>query len=534
MLNRYALFQNRTMRSADLILYNAKVYTLTPKKPQAQAVAIKSGKIVDVGSNTQILKLKASKASTVDLKGRTVVPGFVDCHMHMRSYAKTLEQVELRDVISIRQLQDKLRRAATKNPANAWITARGFDEEKFSEKRLPSRFDLDKAVSDHPILITRVCGHLSVANTKALELANITRTGGLSSDGVVEKDPRTGKPTGILLENAQDLVARCIPKLDEKELLRIFEKACRKAVKKGLTTVHSIINDALDVSILCELYRQNKLKLRVRLIVPVDYLEEVDKMVAFKNDRIRLGGIKIFADGSLGAHTAALRNPYTDDKTTEGILVYPNRELERILFKVNEKGHQIAVHAIGDKAIERVLDAFEKILRISGRKNHRHRIEHASVLNEKLIRQMKKLGIIASVQPHFIVSDFWIIRRLGVRRARWTYALKSLIRNGVVVCGGSDCPIEPIDPLLGIWAATTRKSFPQEKLTIEEAIEMYTKNAAFASSEENVKGTIERGKLADLTILSQDPYTIRANCIRKTKVDMTIVDGEIVYVRRRR
>lgn len=520
------------MPKADLILYDAKVYTLNRKKPKAQAIAIKGDKIVAVGSNAQILKLKAAKTDVIDLKGKTVLPGFVDCHIHMRSYAKTLEQVELRDVTSVKQLQQRFRRVAARKPTDAWITARGFDEEKFKEKRLPTRLDLDTAVSDHPVLITRVCGHLSVANTKALEMVGITRNTSLAERGIIAKDQKTGELTGVLVEDAQNLVTRVIPKPDDEEMLRIYEKAFGKAAEKGLTAVHFIINDPKDVSTLGKLSRQNKLKLRVRLMVPVEYLNEVDEFTAIENGKIRMGSIKIFADGSLGARTAALHKPYADDKTTMGVLIYSQKKLEKLLLRVHEKGYQLAVHAIGDKAIESVLNALEKALSQKPRKGHRHRIEHASVLNKKLVIRMKKLGIIASVQPHFIVSDFWAVKRLGRRRARWTYALKSLVENDVVTCGGSDCPIEPIDPLLGIWAAVTRKDFTQEKLSVDEAIRMYTKNAAFASHEETVKGVIECGKLADLTVLTQDPYKIKKDNIRDIRVDMTIVDGEIIYARR--
>ena len=219
------------MPTPDLILYNAKVYALSQKMPEAQAIAIKSNKIAAVGSNAQILKLKTQKTLALDLNGKTVLPGFIDCHVHMRSYAKTLNQVEVRDVTSIRQLQQKLRQACEKKPTHSWITAQGFDEEKFREKRLPTRFDIDKAVIDRPVFITRVCGHLSVANTKALRLACITGKTAVE-DGIIEKDPKNGEPTGVLLENAQNLVATIIPEPDEKELLRIYERACEKAVER--------------------------------------------------------------------------------------------------------------------------------------------------------------------------------------------------------------------------------------------------------------------------------------------------------------
>jgi len=520
------------MPNADLILYNAKVYTLNRKEPRAQAVAVKGKKIFAVGSNAKILRLKALKTKVINLKGKTVLPGFVDCHVHIRSYAKTLEQPELRDLTSIKQLQKRLRQAATGKPPNAWITARGFDEEKFKEKRLPTRFDLDEAVSGNPVFITRVDGHLSVANTKALEIAGITKETQFTQGGAIEKDSDTGDPTGVLTENAYDLVQGVIPKPDEKELLRIYEKACRKVVEKGLTAVHFIITDAEDVRILQKLRKQNRLKPRIYLMIPVEHLDRLGELVFTEDDKTKVGSIKIYTDGSLGAHTAALKKPYMDDKTTKGILIYPQQKLEKIIESVHEKGLQLAVHAIGDEAMEATLDAIEKALRKNPKKDHRHRIEHASVLSYRLIRRMKKLGVIASVQPHFVISDFWVTKRLGKQRARWTYPFKSLIKSGVTACGGSDCPIEPIDPLLGIWAAVARKTFAEESLSVDEAIRLYTANAAYVSREENAKGSIEKGKFADMTVLSQDPYNIDADNIRGTKVDMTIVDGEIVYARR--
>jgi len=524
------------MSHADLIFYNANIHTMNEKKPKAQAIAIKNNKVAAVGSNVEILKLKTSRTRVMDLKDKTVLPGFVDCHVHMWSYARTLEQIGLRDVVSIKQLQQKLEQAAARKPLNAWVVARGFDQEKFREKRVPNRFDLDRAVPDHPVLITRVCGHLSVANSKALELANITKHTKLVKSGKIDRDPKTGEPTGVLFENAIALVARVVPKRDEKELLRIYSQACKKATEKGLTDVHCIIENLTDARLIKELRSQNRLKIRIHIIVPMEYFDDlVESGISthLTDARTKIGCIKIYMDGSLGAHTAALCEPYADDKTTKGILTYSPDKLEKLLEKVHETGFQLAIHAIGDRAIETVLDSFEKVLRENPKKNHRHRVEHASVLNEKLIQRMQKLGVIASVQPHFVFSDFWATERLGKRRARWAYPFKSLISSGIVVCAGSDCPIEPIDPLLGAWAAVARKTFPQEKLSVDEAIRMYTINAAFASHEETIKGTVEPGKLADLTVLSQDPYDIKPDSIRNINVEMTIIDGEIVYTRKR-
>lgn len=520
------------MSTADLILFNANIHTMNPKKPKAQALIIKNKKITDVGTNVEILKRKTKKTKTIDLMGKTVLPGFVDCHVHLRSYAKTLEQIGLRGVVSIRQLQQKLKEAAAQKPPNSWVVARGFDQERFKEKTFPTRFDLDKAVPDRPVLITRVCGHLSVANSKALEVANITKDTRLLESGKIEKDPETGEPTGVLLENAQNLVTNAMPRLDDEEMLRIYGQVCKKVAEKGLTDVHCIIDDLRDIQVIRELRKRNKLPIRIHMIIDAGCLDEFATSTFPKDDKIKIGDVKVFADGSLGARTAALQEPYMDDKTTKGILIYSPKKLEKLLTKVHEAGFQLAIHAIGDKAVETVLDALEKTLKKKPKKDHRHRIEHASVLNKKLIQRMRKLGVIASVQPHFVVSDFWTIKRLGKRRARWAYPFKSLVKCGIVACGGSDCPIEPIDPLLGVWTAVTRRMFPQERLSVDEAIRMYTCNAAFASGEETIKGTIESGKLADLTVLSQDPYNIEPDDIRSINVAMTIVDGGIVYARK--
>jgi len=263
----------------------------------------------------------------------------------------------------------------------------------------------------------------------------------------------------------------------------------------------------------------------------LDELVDLGLATGFGNDMVRIGFIKIFADGSLGARTAALKQPYSDKPETSGMILCVQKKLNKLVLKAHKAGLQLGVHAIGDHAVETTLKAFVKALREFPRENHRHRIEHCSVLNPKLIRQMKRLGLVASVQPHFVVSDFWVVERVGNARARWVYPFKTLIHEGLVVVSGSDCPVEPISPLLGVWAAVARKGFAEESLTLEEALKTYTLNAAYASFDENRKGTIEVGKLADLTVLTDDLVNVPVGEIRKAAAEITIVDGKIVYAK---
>jgi hypothetical protein len=303
-------------------------------------------------------------------------------------------------------------------------------------------------------------------------------------------------------------------------------------VEAGLTGVHWIVSSPTEIRVIQKLRAQNRLPLRVYILIPVELVDHLIRLglsTGFGDDTVKIGSVKIFADGSLGANTAALYESYSDDPSTRGMLLYSEEELEELITKTHKASLQLAVHAIGDRAIDMVLTALETTLQKIPREDHRHRIEHTSVLSEKLIRRMKELGVIASVQPHFVVSDFWVSDRLGLKRARWTYPFKTLIQEGITIAGGSDCPVEPISPLLGIWAAVSRESFPVEQISVEEALRMYTLNAAFFSFEEDVKGSIEVGKLTDLVVLSHDPRRVPPDKIKDIEVEMTFVGGRMVY-----
>jgi len=516
----------------DLALVNGNIIAINPSRPQAQAVAIKNNRIVKVGTNREIKTLIKKSTKVVDLNGKTVVPGLIDTHVHMASFGKTLTETNLRGVRSIKEMQYKLKNRVEKTEEEEWILGRGWDQDRLKEKRYPSRWDLDKVSPNNPVVLTRVCGHVCVVNSRALKKAGITAETTSPPAGRIDKDAKTGEPTGILRENAMDLVHRIIPEPSEHQLMKACRLACQKAVEAGLTSVHWIIKSEAEIRTIQKLRAQKKLPLRVYLLTPVelfDHLVGLGLSTGFGDDMVRIGGVKIFADGSLGARTAALHKSYSDDSSTRGMMIHSKEKLEELILKTHKAGLQLAVHAIGDRAIDAVLTALEKALEIQPRKDHRHRIEHASVLNKKLIKRMKKSGVIAPVQPHFVVSDFWVADRLGPKRARWAYPFKTLIQEGVQIAGGSDCPVEPINPLLGIWAAVSRKSFPEEQISVYEALRMYTIDAAFGSFEEDVKGSIEVGKLADLVVLSDDPRSVPPDEIKDVEVEMTFVSGRMVY-----
>jgi predicted amidohydrolase YtcJ len=521
------------MLNATLEILNANVITLNYEQPRVEAVAVQNGKIIAVGSNQEIRKYIDKETKVIDAKNKTVVPGFVDCHVHMTGFGWSLQTLDLRNVKSIKEMQQKLQEHAEKNPEKGWILGGRWDQEKFAEKRFPTRWDLDKAFADRPVFLVRVCGHLAVVNSKALQQAGITEKT-VVEGGEIDLDKATGEPNGIVRENALEIVRKAIPRPSPKELEKVCLIACKKAVETGLTGVHWIVDSADEICVIQKLYSEGKLPLRVYLGIPVDLLDELVDLglgTGFGNDMFKVGFVKIFADGSLGARTAALKQPYFDKPETSGMLTCTQTKLNRFVLKAHKAGLQLGVHAIGDRAIEAVLRAYSKTLKEFPRENHRHRIEHCSVLNPKLIKRMKRLGLIASVQPHFVVSDFWVVERVGKDRARWVYPFKTLMREGLVVVSGSDCPVEPINPILGVWAAVARKSFAEESLTVEEALRTYTLNASYASYDENKKGTIEVGKFADLTILSGDLDTVSPERIKDIVVEMVLVNGEMVYAK---
>ena len=520
---------------ADLALIDGNVITLNSFQPSAEAIAITKAKIVKVGTTKEINSWIGKDTKIFDLQGRTVIPGLIDSHIHVSDFGKVLTWIDLKSVNSIKELKRSLRERAQNIPKGRWIIGNGWDQTRFVEKRYPHFQDLDEVSPDNPVVLYHQCGRVCVVNSKALELAGVTNETMSPSGGTIEKDTETGEPTGILRENATDLVWKKIPEPSEEELIESASLACEKIVEAGVTSIDWIISSSTEISIIQRLRLENKLPLRVHIIAPANILDQLDtlgSLLDVGDNATRTLAVMVFVDGSLAARTAALSEPYIDELATKGQLLYSQEELDILVAKAHKAKFRLVMHAMGDQAVDTALTAIEKALMETPRKDHRYRIEHASVLNKELIQRIKELGMIVSIQPKCVISEFSVwsaVERLGPKRARWLYPLKTMINEGIRVIGGSDCPMESLSPLLGIQAAVTRQFFSEEQITVDDALRMYTVNAAYASSEDAVKGSIEEGKLADLTVLSGDLRTTPPSKIGGVKVSMTLVGGKVVY-----
>ena len=520
---------------ADLVLLGGNVLTMNPSQSCAEAIAIKSDRIVKVGTNEAISRCIGKKTKVISLNGKTVTPGFIDTHIHVLDFGRFLAWVDLRDAKSIKEMQSSLRERVQKGPIGKWIIGHGWDHNCFAEKRLPTRFDLDVVSPANPVIFYHQSGQVCVVNSKALELAGVTKQTSAPPGGTIDKDGKKGEPTGVLRDAATDLVWKIIPEHNEKEHMEAAGFACEKIVEAGVTSVHWIVLSSIEVSIIQRLRKENKLPLRVYVIVPMNLFDNLIGLglrESLEDDMLRIGGVQVFADGYLAARTAALLQPYSDDPSTSGTLLCTQEEMKASAAKILEADFQLVIHAMGDKAIDVALATIEDATIESQAKDFPVRLEQAAVLNEELLRRMKKQKVIVSVQPRVVAAEFSVwsaADHLGPKRAKWLYPVKTLLKEGIRVIGGSDCPMEPLSPLLGVQTAVIRDFFPEERITVDEALRMYTVDAAYSSGEERIKGSIETGKLADLTILSHDPRIVSPNEIKNITVEMTIVGGTVIY-----
>lgn len=529
--------------ASTLCLVNGNIITMNPNNPKVEAVVIWEEMIIGVGTNEEIKTFCDETTKIIDLEGKTVLPGFIDCHIHLLSRGTLLKQLDLRDAKSIDEIKDRIREEASEKPPGTWIVGQRWDDNTFlTERRFPTRWDLDEVAPNHPVILIRVCGHITVANSKAMELENVTSQTESPPGGQIDKDPETNEPTGVLRESAGDLISQYNSFTDE-EYLEALKAACELAVSKGITSIHCLPSTSKALSSELKFFQtllmRDELPLRVYLMIQeplLNNLVDLGFSTGFGNSKLRIGGIKVLLDGCFGGRTAAMLSSYIDDPENDGILIYTADQLHEIIKTAHNAGFQLGIHCIGDRAAQIALDTIEDVLKENPRENSRHRLEHASCLNPELIQRMRKLGVVGAVQPPFIVADGdWITDRLGEERTRYVYPFKTMLNEGVKLAAGSDCPVINLDPLPGIQDAVLRVTadgnvfVPEERVSIEEAIRMYTLDAAYGSFEEHIKGSIEPGKLADIVILSKSPLDVPKSQIGEINVEMTIVGGKVVY-----
>ena len=512
---------------ADLVLIHGNVLTMNPTQPRAEALAVTKDRIVKVGSEDEITQLIGGNTRVLDLKGKTVVPGFIDTHIHVADFGRTLAWIGLKQAISIRALQALVREKTEKTAKGKWVLGSAWNQENFAEKRYPTRQDLDAAAPDNPVILYHQLGRTCVANSMALKLAGVTKETVAPKDGVIEKNPETQELTGILQGNATDLVWNAVPAPTEQETLAAAKEACAKIVTAGITSIHWIALSASELAVAQKLISGNDVPLRIFLIVTDEVFENLPP--ATDQNDTKIGGVLVFSDGYLASQTAALYQTYVGDQVNRGKLLYTQDELNRLAAKIQRANLRVIIHAMGDKAVDAALKALQSTPLML---NKHHRLEQAAVLNKQLIKRIKKSELVVSVQPNVVESEFnmWsATEHLGEERARMLFPLKTLMKNGIRIVGGSDCPMEPLNPLLGIQSAVTRKPFPEERLTVEEALRLYTIDAAYATGEEMEKGSLEEGKLADFVVLSGDPTVIPSGRLADVEVETTSIGGRVVF-----
>jgi len=537
------LNMNGDKTMADLILINGNIFTCDTNNPWAQACAVRDGKILAVGNSEAIHAFQNNGTKVIDLNSRLVVPGFNDAHVHFTDGGFYLLGIDLRDAKDETEFAKRIEDFIHTLKKGEWILGGNWDHEAWPSKDFPEKELIDKISRDNPVFVQRLDGHVALANSLALKLAGITQDTPDPQGGEIEKDPQTGRPTGILKDTAQDLVSAVVPQKSKSQMKAAIKAAMKHANEFGVTSIQD--NSSREVlQVYQELLREGDLAVRVNAWMHIDHREDFDEigiLPPFGNGMLRLGTMKVFVDGSMGAGTALFYQPYADDPETSGLPIYPEDELVAMIKEADKAGLQIAAHAIGDKANTLILDAFDKAFKENGMRNARHRVEHAQVVLPDDVQRFKKLGIIASIQPSHCIDDMrWAKNRIG-DRIEHAYLFDAFNKAGVNMAFGTDWTVEPLNPMLGLYAAVTREFpeggpeggwFPEEKISLEEAIMFYTMGSAYAEFQEHCKGSIQVGKLADLVVLEKNLFEISPKEILNTKVDLTILGGKIVFERK--
>ena len=539
---------------ADLIFLHGNVYTgviLTSgfkTVQRAEAIAVKGDRIEDVGETAEVMKLKGPDTQVIDLGGKFVMPGFNDAHLHLASAGFEQLNVNMVGVKSLDEFRDRIRAKLDSIAPGDWVIGAGWDETLWPVKTPPTRWDIDEVTTDHPVLMTRVDGHIAVANTRALQLASITIASRDPKGGKIDRDS-TGQPTGVLRDTAMQAVRDVLPAPTHDKRRQAMEAALADLAKWGITSAQD--NSSWeDFQVLEEIEKDGKLTARISEWLPfddpLDQLDTKRKQHSASDTMLRTGMLKAFMDGSLGSRTAALIDPYSDDPKNTGLPRYDQAKLNDMAKERVLAGYQLGFHAIGDRAVQMALEAFavaekaardQKVKAADGGEDYRLRIEHAQVTTPMQILKFKDLKVIASMQPCHVLTDMnWAQARLGPRRAAHSYAWADFLKRGVTLAFGTDYPIEPVTPFRGLYAATTRKSvngkteyFPEQKISMDQAIAAYTTGSAFAEFAEKDKGQIQPGMLADFVVLDRDITAIPSQKLLETHVLRTVVGGKTVY-----
>src|SRR5437588_1357707 len=529
---------------ADLVIINARVHTMDQSRPSAEAIAIQGNRIFAVGSTKEMKQLAGATTRVIDAKGQLLLPGFNDAHVHFMSGGFQLSSVDLRDADTPQEFAERIRDFAAKLPEGRWITGGDWDHERWPDAKLPTKDLIDRFTPTTPVFVNRLDGHMALANSLALKLAGVTRATKDPDGGVIVRDPKTGEPTGILKDAAQNFVWKVFPPPSFEDKLAAAHAATNHAASFGVTSVQDMSAGA-DVSVYQALLDRGDLKTRIYAVWPLprwERLAQTGVRAHFGSAMLRTGGLKGFADGSLGSTTALFFQPYNDAPNTSGISsdeMFPEGAMLERVRGADLAGLQVIIHAIGDRANDNILSIYERVEKENGDRDRRFRVEHAQHLRPQDIPRFALDKVIASMQPYHAIDDGrWAEKRIGPERAKTTYAFRSLLDSGATLAFGTDWTVAPLDPMLSLYAAVTRQTLdgknpngwiPEQKISLEEASRAYTVGSAYAEFQENEKGTIAPGKLGDIVILSRDIFQIDPNEIEKGKVVITIMDGRVVY-----
>jgi predicted amidohydrolase YtcJ len=526
---------------ADHIYFNANIWTGDSANPKASAIAVKDSLIVFVGNDYQ--SFAGNGTVLTDMMGRMLVPGFIDNHTHFLEGGYYLANINLRFVKSVQDFILTFRRFSDSAKNNSWILGGNWDHEAWGGQ-LPRKEWIDSVSNGHPVFINRYDGHMGLANSMTLKLAGITKNTPSPHGGEIVKDPKTGEPTGILRDEATRLVYKVIPEPTEKELDESLARAAAHALAHGLTQVHDMgsYGGWIDLATYRRAYAAEKLPIRIYSFVAIRTWHKLDSFVkknGWGNDRLRWGGLKGFVDGSLGSTTAWFYKPYLDAPNSTGLQVTDTNLLRQWILSADSAGLHIATHAIGDHANDWILGVYEEAEKKNPLKDHRFRVEHAQHLTPDAIRRFASLRVVPSMQPYHAIDDGkWAAKRLDSARLRGTYVFKSLLEDHANLTFGSDWTVAPLDPIAGIYAAVTRRTlddknpggwFPDQKISVDQALRCYTVNNAWAGFQENKTGKLKAGLLADFTVLSEDLFSIAPENIRDTKILLTVVNGKEAF-----